>query len=425
MVKALKRKKKIEDYIWEKLLYMPGALILVTDESFVLAWANRYFYEYFDCQPEKVAGQPMYSFLGEDLHGDMNPAHIQRVLQEGYIWDYPAQTSGSNGEFVIIRWNQYVFKDDNDKCWILSLGIPPAYEEDDYLPLKSKAVKVSKMQIKSGSQRKTHLFSEVDINPKEEADISRKLDKKIFVMHYQPRVNTRTKNIIGAEALIRMTHPERGLLYPPSFLPIAEKTGQITEIGTYVIDAVCKKLRDWKEKDNVTLSLSMNLSSKQLNDDKFVQNLLSVVMDNSIDPSQLMLEITERIIAANFADVKDTMQKLQEAGFKLTIDDYSTEFLSLPQLAELPADNITINRAFLAHSEGNPASYPIMESIILLAHGLNMTVTAGGVENRRQLEFLINNSVDFLQGYLFSAPMPEVDFDRFIRNNPDFYTRHI
>jgi len=433
LFKTLK-KDAFGSHLWNELSEMPGLLIAVTDASFVLAWANDYFYAYFKCRPEDVIGKPMHSFLGEDIRGDMSENHIARVLEEGCVLDHFARTSGADGEFVIIRWNQRAFMAGDNrhrtarKHWILSVGFPPGIglsgieEPLSTIPTYNTLEQMEVISLKQ--------VQDIDIYAREDQevdfDLIRWISRENFIMHYQPRVNARTKVIIGAEGLVRVRHPEHGLLYPASFLPIAEKTGHILDIGDYVVDSACKKMREWQDTaSEMILSVSINISPKQLCDEGFVQTLLSAISRYRIEPSQLMLELSEQTVAVNFQEAKQIIQVLKGIGFKVTIDDYSTGFLPLSALTQLAVDNITIDQAYLSQGDNDPKVYRVIESIILLARGLNMTVTAGGVKNRKQLDFLMDNAVDFLQGYLISEPLPEAEFDRFLKTNPDFYTRHI
>ena len=435
MLNFLLNKKSIEESLWNELCKMPGLLIVVTDEFFKLARANDYFYEYFNCKPSDVAGRYMHGFLGEDIKGDMSTVHIEKALEKGHIWDHKSRTLDANGEPVVISWNQLVFNAQN-KRWILSIGFFAGQEVAEALPSSTSSHSspfspFSPNRDSWGIDISSKTSAKANQKPADEPLLEPDLDKWIsggsFIMHYQPRVSARTKAITGAEGLIRMDHPEYGILYPASFLPRAEKTNHIMEIGNYVLDAVCKKLERWKNngKNNNELSISINVSPRQLFDESFMQTMLQVVSKYQIDPSSLMVELTEKTIATYHDDIVKVIHMLKDAGFKITIDDYSAGFLPVSSLARLPVDNITFDRAYLAQSDKDQVVRSVMESIIVLAHSINMTVTAQGVENRRQLDFLLDNSVDYLQGYLISKPMPEQEFDRFLDTNPDFYTRHI
>jgi PAS domain S-box-containing protein len=404
----------------DSFMRMPDALVVITDPGFRLLLANDYFYEYFGCAKADVAGMSMHDFLGDGNGHGMSAEHIRSVIAEGHIYGHEAKTTRADGSSVAVRWNQSVFGGGK----ILSIGLLPLPQADADANLEFYG---ERLDAASQAVRVPDVYTEpVESDPDVENDIRAGLDNKLFTLYYQPRVNARTKAILGAEALIRLSHPERGLLAPSAFIPVAEKTGIIVDIGHFVIEAACRKLRQWiTEGHDLFLSVSVNISTKQFLDENFVSLLLSSVTKYSVEPSRLMLELSERTIAQYYHEAQRILATLRGLGFRIAIDDYGSGFLPLSSLAELAIDNIKIDRSYLADSGRNPHAYPIMESIIVLAHGLNMTVTAEGVETREQLDFLLDNSVDYLQGYLISKPLPEAEFDRFIRTNPDFYTRHI
>ena len=419
--KFLKSKSGLESLLWTELAKMPGLLIAVTDTSFNLAWANNYFYEYFNCEADDVQWMPMHDFLGEDTSGDMSKEHISALLEKGYIWNHEARTVKPDGEFVTLNWNQRTFGQ-----WILSVGFIPSEKPAADLPASPVKQSSTEHMLIPGFDRLPDIYSREISETDGDLTVSsiHHISQENIIMHYQPRVQVRTKSIIGVEALVRLSHPERGILYPATFLPLLEETGMILEVGAFVADAVCKKMRAWQDMGTV-LSTSINVSPKQLGNDNFVQTLLSAAAKYFIEPGRLMLDISEQTIAANFTDAKNQIKTLKDAGFMVAVDDFNTSFLPMSAITQLPLDNITIDPQYITKAERDSNVYAITDSIIALAHGLNMTVTAGGVESRRQLDLLIDKSIDFLQGYLISKPLPENEFDRFLDNDPDFYMRHI
>jgi len=421
IVNALQGKNDLKARMIDEMLEMPGLFIIVTDTAFKLVCANKHFYTFFNSCPDEMQGRPMHYFLGEDVRSDMNEEHIARVLREGHVWEYDAYTVNVDREGVVIRWNQCTFKCEGGGNWILSVGIPqPQWTvREDEMVFRDTLGDM----LKPG---KNDIYETTDMPMELQKEIMQGIENRAFTLFFQPRVHARTKEITGAEALVRMVHPQRGLLLPASFIPIAEKTGKIVEIGNYVIEAACQKLRAWQDNGHgLFLSVSINISPRQLLSENFVQTLLASVSRYSIEPARLMIELSERTIAANFEEAQRAIQVLQNSGFRVSIDGYSGSFLPLIALTRLPVDNIKIERMHLARALHDRTAYPIVESIIVLVRGLNMTTTAEGVETRTQLEFLQDNDVDYLQGYLISRPLPEVEFERFIKINPDFYTRHI
>ena len=438
MAGLLRRKQKKDGFpalIFEELAAMPGLFIVVTDPHFALAWANDYFYEFFNCRADELAGRLMHDFLGEDIGGDMSPKHIARLLEAGHIWDHKARTHGADGEFVIIRWNQKLLA----KEWILSLGVlleddrPRQCSENgvspkpaaEWAPVTQAIAPTKKGNGDTVEAEKTNINNTEETPASDQQSwLTQDSSCEQLLLYYQPRVNARTKAIVGAEGLMRLMHHERGLLYPATFMPELERSGKIIEFGSHIIDAACKKLQEWNEK-NPGLSVSINVSPKQFCDEDFLQILISAATRHRIEPSRLMLEMSEPAVASHLKEASQTLEMLQGAGFKTAIDEYSASFLPIASLAKLPINNIGIDRSSFAEASHNPKTSAVLESVIKLTRSLGMTVTASGVENRRQLDFLLDNSVDYLQGYLISEALPESDFEHLLKTNPDFYTRHI
>ena len=413
-----------ESDMWRALIEMPGTLFVVTNEKFNFHWANNYFFDYFKCHSEDIKGKPMHGFLGEDVLCDMNEKHIERVLKEKQVYDYYARTTRADGELVTIRWHQCVItpgaNKNGDKAWIFSVGFPNENASVDVLD-RSVTVneKVEYVPVFSG----IHTPSDEDVT---DIEIDRCLSEEYYVLHYQPRVDVRTKKVESAEGLLRMNHPERGILLPSSFLPSMEKSGHILQIGSYVIEMACKKLHECQDSGmGISLSLSVNISPNELYSPKLMQNLLATTTRYRLKTDKIMIEISERTVALHYNKAKKIFRVLKEAGFKVAIDDYSSKYLPLDALCRLKLDNITISHDSIVRSDTEQKTRLLIESVMLLVRGLNVKVTASGLENRKQLDFLRDNSVDYLQGFLISEPLPEAEFDRFLKTNPDFYARHV
>ena len=403
----------------DALLDLPGVFVVVADEQFTLEWANPYFYEYFQCAARDVTGRPLHDFLGTGLAGDMDAGHVARVFREGLSQNYDARTLNALGEEITVRWNQRVLRDKKG-LRLLSLGVvlPPPPKADDGYPLPVVVCETALSGIYTGGE------TDNDDRTEDLGDLA----PESVILHFQPRVAARTKTIVGAEALARLSHPERGLLMPAEFIPPAERTGAIVGIGANIIKAVCQKLKQWQTLEaraESKLILSINVSPKQFLEAGFMKTMIDAAATGGIQPNRLLLEVPERTVAAHFNEVRDLFRHLRDAGFKVAVDHYTAGYLPPAALLELAVDNIKIDRACLARAAMQPAMYSVIESIFILAHGMGITVTAEGVENRNQLEFLIDHSVDFLQGYLLSHPLPEAEFDRLILQNPNFFTRHI
>jgi diguanylate cyclase (GGDEF)-like protein/PAS domain S-box-containing protein len=238
-----------------------------------------------------------------------------------------------------------------------------------------------------------------------EADLRLAIIENQFSLYYQMQTNHSNK-VIGAEALIRWQHPEKGMISPAEFIPLAEETGLILPIGTWVLETACAQLKQW-EANQITkhLQLAVNVSAHQFFQPDFVELVQELVLKNKINPSLLKLELTESIILGNVEDAILTMGALKEIGIRLSIDDFGTGYSSLSYLTKLPLDQIKIDQSFIANI-GSKYSDAIVQTIIGMASNLEMEVIAEGVETKNQHNFLKKNKCYLYQGYLFDKPQP-------------------
>lgn len=411
----------------EELMHMPGLLMVITNARLELLSANDYFYEYFCCEPAALMGKALYDFLGDDRHNDMNEAHIDRVINQGHVWGYDARTTLPNGENIVIRWNQCVLPDSRDE--ILSVGFVP-----DARPSETEADAIMHVFTQDASPylpdqpffgvNQPISGEDSTIPVVSQQEIKQALQNHAFTLYYQPYVQARTKKVVGAEALLRLNHPEHGILPPITFIPTAEQTGQIIALGEYVLDAACKKIKHWNE-NGLDLFMSVNISTQQFMHETFAETLLGAVTRHDVSAGRLVLEITEDTASRDLTKVRGILQTLRGIGSRISLDDFGVGFTSLRNLEMLEIDNIKIDRFFLSSALRSKRFYAIVESMIVLAHGLGMTVTAEGVEKQTQIDFLTDKSCDYLQGYLLSRPLPEQDFERLLFDNPDFYLRYM
>ncbi|WP_281889763.1 EAL domain-containing protein [Paenibacillus sp. YYML68] len=241
-----------------------------------------------------------------------------------------------------------------------------------------------------------------------------------FALHYQPQVHIRSGKMIGAEALIRWNHPERGLISPGLFIPLAEESGTIVDIGYWVLETACEQLRDWLEAGYEPICLSINLSAKQFQDPKFPQVLAETLHRTGIDPSLLCLEITERTAMLEQEQSNVLCQEIMALGVKLSIDDFGTGYSSLVLLKQLPVHSIKIDRSFVMEMESNENDRAIIKAMIAMSHSLGKKVVAEGVEQRGQWDMLELLGCDEVQGYVVSRPVAAEQFVRFLdhKNKP-------
>ncbi len=239
-----------------------------------------------------------------------------------------------------------------------------------------------------------------------ESRLRKALHKQEFVLHYQPLLDLRNRKIIGVEALIRWDSPELGFVSPVDFIPVAEETGFINQIGDWVLDTSCKQIKKWQSEGVTSKSVSVNVSGIQFKQLNFVEKVLSIVKVNDMDPNMLILEITESVMMDNKDTAAFIINKLRENGIKFVIDDFGTGYSSLSYLKQFPLHAIKIDRSFMTGVSKNNDDASIVEAIIKMAHSLKMKVVAEGIETEGQLLFLHHMNCDEAQGFLISKPQP-------------------
>ena len=233
-----------------------------------------------------------------------------------------------------------------------------------------------------------------------------------LVLYYQPQVMADGR-VTGAEALVRWQHPERGLVYPGEFIPLAEESDLIVALGQWVLRAACHQLALWSMRDaSADLSLSVNVSARQLRHADFVPTTLELLRTTGIDPARLKLELTESILVEDIDAAIDAMNRLRQAGVRFSLDDFGTGYSSLSYLKRLPLDQIKIDRAFVSHIVADDKEGIIARAIISLSHSLGCNVLAEGVETTLQRDFLDRYGCHDFQGYLFGKPVPIEVFER-------------
>ena len=252
-----------------------------------------------------------------------------------------------------------------------------------------------------------------------EQDIRQALAYEEFVLHYQPLIDLATKNIIGLEALIRWNHPQRGIISPVDFIPIAEDRGIIHDISKWIIADVLKQHKLWKKTGCRMIPVTVNLSSR----DFFQQGIEKYIFDLLKKDEQfrgfLGIEVTETTIMEDRENAIATLNRLKNIGVKIALDDFGTGYSSLNYLKLLPIDTVKIDRSFIKNIINDPKDASITESIISMSHSLNLKVLAEGVETPEQLEFLRSVHCDQAQGYLFSKPLPADEISKLLRESSE------
>jgi diguanylate cyclase (GGDEF)-like protein len=243
------------------------------------------------------------------------------------------------------------------------------------------------------------------------------LEREEFLLHYQPKVNIRTGQIIGLEALIRWEHPELGLVSPATFIPLAEETGLIVEIGTWVMKTACAQTVKWHQAGLAPLSCAVNLSARQLFQPDLVNVVAQVLEQTQLEPHFLELEVTETTAVKYIDLTQGLLRQMQDMGVHIAMDDFGTGYSSLNYLKQLPLNTLKIDQSFIRDLKPNSKDIEIIKAVISLGHGLNLTIVAEGVESEVQLELLRDLNCNIIQGYFFSPPLPVDKMTEMLQEN--------
>ena len=248
-----------------------------------------------------------------------------------------------------------------------------------------------------------------------EADLRQALAGQQFRLYYQAQVDEAGR-IFGAEALVRWIHPQRGMVPPCQFIPLAEETSLILDIGQWVLETACRQLASWSnDEQRCDLVLAVNVSARQFKLKDFVDRVAAVIREHRINPSRLKLELTESMVLDNLDDVVAKMHALKALGVGLSMDDFGTGYSSLSYLKQLPLDQLKIDRSFVNDIVNDPLDAVMVRTIIDMAHNFGLNVIAEGVETDAQLAFLKQHGCMAYQGYLFSKPVPIEEFEALLR----------
>lgn len=252
-----------------------------------------------------------------------------------------------------------------------------------------------------------------------ESDLRRALERKEFCLCYQPIVDVRERRLIGAEALLRWQHPERGLIVPEAFISVAEETGFIVPLGEWVLRTACERMKQWA-KFSEEFFISVNVSAAQLDAGNFERTLLRTLSDTQLNPARLEVEFTERLLMKDPQRGISMMQSLRSAGVRISVDDFGTGYSSLAYLKQLPVDTMKIDRLFVRDITSVPYDAAIARAIIALAESIQLRVIAEGVETPEQVDLLEALGCNVMQGYYFGKPVLEEEFERFFSRSAFF-----
>jgi EAL domain-containing protein (putative c-di-GMP-specific phosphodiesterase class I) len=247
-----------------------------------------------------------------------------------------------------------------------------------------------------------------------EGEVRHATEREEFIVYYQPQIDLRSGRIIGAEALVRWQHPQRGLLAPAEFLQAASDTGMIRTIDEWMLRTACRQNRAWQQRGLAVPRVSINVSNSLFHGSTLLKAVEDTFAETGLAPDRLELELTESIAMRNVDTSITVLQQLRTMGVQLAIDDFGTGYSSLSYLQRLPVNRVKIDQSFVRELLSLVQPVPIVRAIIAMAHSLQLEVLAEGVEDERQRSILMTEGCDQAQGFLFGRPMPAAEFERLL-----------
>ena len=252
-----------------------------------------------------------------------------------------------------------------------------------------------------------------------EQSLRRALERQEFALHYQPKVNLRTGEVTGAEALIRWTHPSRGSVPPAEFIPVAEDCGLILPIGNWVLREACKQAQAWVNEGLPLTTMAVNISAMEFRDADFLEGVFAILKDTGLDPGSLELELTESVLMKRAESAESILRALRARGVQLAVDDFGTGYSSLSYLSKFQVDCLKIDQSFVRQITTVPDETGIVIAMISMGRSLNLRVVAEGVETLEELAFLQAHECDDVQGYYLSRPVPAQRFARMLTSGDE------
>jgi len=277
------------------------------------------------------------------------------------------------------------------------------------------------MYAAKGTGRNTfHFFSEEMNREAQERkflgdELRMALSRREFSLHYQPQIDLRSGSLFALEAFLRWSHPQRGMISPSTFIPVAERNGLIREIGEWVLREACRQMRSWLDDGYPLMGISVNVSGRHFLHPSFHTLVASVLRESGMEPALLELEITESVCMADPKESVQSLKRLKALGVRLAMDDFGTGYSSLNCLLDFPLDRLKIDRALIRRISQKAPSAVLVDAVIAIAHSLGLRVLAEGVETPEEFAYLKAQGCDDAQGYLFARPMPARDVEKLFR----------
>jgi diguanylate cyclase (GGDEF)-like protein len=320
--------------------------------------------------------------------------------------------------------NHPVQLDDRQVVTSASIGIAVSGAQNKPAEALLRDADLAMYRAKTNGKARWELFDDtLEVQAMErlevETDLRRALEREEFRVYYQPIVSLADGRIVELEALVRWQHPERGLVPPGTFIPVAEETGLIVPLGLWVLEQACRQVRRWQDASpagNTPLVMSVNLSARQFQQPTLLADIERAVRESGLDPRTLKLEITESVLMRDVDGTLTTLRALKALGIQLAIDDFGTGYSSLTYLKRFRLDTLKIDRSFVDGLGRDAQDTAIVRSVVALAKTLNLSVTAEGVETAEQQMHLRQLGCDLAQGYLFARPSPPELLDAVLMN---------
>ena len=355
----------------------------------------------------RLAGDEFGVVLELDEPNDNIPAYLQSILK-----------------LVLTELSALLVVQGHEIYMAISIGVAryPA-DADNVIDLIRNADAALYHTKRAGGHNFEFFDSEMNAMAAERLMLKSKLRRSYeldeLLMHYQPKISLATGEIVGAEALVRWELSERGLVLPSEFIPLAEETNLIVQIGDWVLNKVCSDVSRWQKEVKYLGHISVNLSLKQLRQPNFSSHIRKIFQQHDISPSSFELEITETTLMRDTESTVEILKELHELGLNLAIDDFGTGYSSLSALQQFPIGTLKIDKSFIRDMTASKDAATIVSTIIDMAHSMNMYVVAEGVESELQLDLLRVLNCDFVQGLLFGKPMTAVDYFNLLRTEQE------
>ena len=300
-----------------------------------------------------------------------------------------------------------------------SVGISVYPDSGSTLVLMDRAYKALAQAQKMGlGQISTYVQNEYE-KKYDEVEIynalSEAIDKKEFEVYYQPIVKSHSREVVGAEALVRWTHKKYGIIPPDIFIPLLEKSGFIIDLGRFVLSEVLKQQKRWELFKFKPIEVSINMSLLEIEAEGFVENVAQQLVEHQVNPELIKFEITEGVAMKNETEADQQLKALKKLGVTIALDDFGTGYTSFGYLKKFPADVLKIDKSLVEYITSNEEEQRIVKAMIDLAHNLGMKIVVEGIENNEMAEMMTGFGADYLQGYYFSKPIPAYEFQEMIR----------